>query len=59
MHFISGLDNEVERVAADSAKLVSAYDKLKNCHQSDLPHTIEHVKQHIADLKAVLSKTET
>lgn len=52
-----GLDKEVDKLATDSAKLVSAYNKLKFSHQSELPQTIEQVKQHITDLKAVLSKS--
>ena len=53
-----GLDKEVERVATDSAKLVTAYNKLKDCHESELPHAVEQIKQHIADLKAVISRTD-
>lgn len=48
-----GLEKEVERVAADSVKLVSAHKKLKDHHQSELPQTIEQIKQHIADLEDV------
>lgn len=45
-------EKEVNRVAADSACLVAAYDKLD---RSELPLTIGKVEQQITDLKAVLS----
>lgn len=53
-----GVDKEVDRIATDSAKLVSAYNNLKVSHQNELPHVIDQVKQHITDLESVLSRSD-
>lgn len=53
-----GPDEEVDKIATDSAKLVSAYNKLKFSHESELPHAIDQVKQHIMDLKGVVLKSD-
>ena len=58
MYAILGPDKEVDRIATDSAKLVSAYNKLKFSHESELPNVIDQVKQHIMDLKTVMSKSD-
>lgn len=55
MQSIIGLESEADRIATDSAHLVAAYNKLKN-HTSELPQIMDDVKQHIAELKSVLSK---
>lgn len=54
-----GLDEEVNRVATDSANLVSAYKELNNCrHQNELPSTIDQVQQHIAELKTIIPRSD-
>ena len=53
-HFLGKV--EVEKMADDSAQLVTAYNNLKE-HQRELPKTADQVDQYITDLKAVLSST--
>ena len=45
-------------MAADSAQLVKAYNKLENDHKNELPQINDKVQQHISSLKAILSKSK-
>ena len=48
-------ESPVDKTAADSVKLVEAFNKLKHEHVQDLPQTIDKVNRHISNLKDVLS----